>query len=484
MVTGLHCGTHGRPFSQNEVRYFWEEAEEAGIPVGLANIEHNNLGERTFFVGHPEILSDPQYISVEPDSTQESTMRDQDGNELASLSCSVGKRIEIHIEGKTSSEIIIDPDFTSDHVALAGSDERHTAFTTRFRYDSESNRLYVSPLRATYGFAEPRRIERRILDEVGLPPVKGFPLYHKGKANLERSLEEELYHATWFGKVAYEMMHDEEDGLWFHRHNTTDGVGHMYLGLVDPAAHSYDPHGVEGNWQALRRWYITVDRLLEESVGKDPQARLAMCTDHGHVAYKRTLSLGRLFLNNGLVKTKDNDPGKIDEENSRIKISNDEIFINPSTCERGSGEYERLRSEIIETLRGLVDPETGRHIVTLAVRKENAQALQFWGKKRGDVLFELEPGYFAIRDLVADEIFPGIGAKNSSVHHGWLPGYETDVGSSYSFILFSGLGKGERDIEVVGAPHLVDFAPTVLSFLGLEGEWLQGRVLTDMIDPD
>jgi predicted AlkP superfamily phosphohydrolase/phosphomutase len=46
MVTGLHGGTHGRPRAGQRVKYFWEAAEDLGIPVGLANIEHCQTASR------------------------------------------------------------------------------------------------------------------------------------------------------------------------------------------------------------------------------------------------------------------------------------------------------------------------------------------------------------------------------------------------------------------------------------------------------
>jgi hypothetical protein len=78
------------------------------------------------------------------------------------------------------------------------------------------------------------------------------------------------------------------------------------------------------------------------------------------------------------------------------------------------------------------------HHVAVVLKREEDQALQFWGRDRGDLLFLPRGGYFAT-PMVA-KTFTGSSAcpSTSSMHHGSYPGYETDVGSSFSFMAFSG----------------------------------------------
>lgn len=483
MVSGLHCGSHGRPFSDRHLRYFWEAAEEAGMPVGIANIEHNQIGENTFFIGHPRLLSDPLHLNLSDGDSSEAEIEGPEGEKLAEVACSCGDPLEVRIEAETGASLRLDPNRFSDFVSFRSMGEEGTEVCTRFRFDAESRSLYVSPLRTTSGFAQPTEIEERILDIAGYPPVKGFPLYHKGKADLETSVEEEAHHAKWFAEIAVAMMGGYDEGLWFHRHNTTDGIGHMYLGLVDRDSARYDEGNIDQHWRDLRMWYGTVDTLLGTILDGDPDARFAMCTDHGHIGYGRLVSIPRLLVDAGLSKPAEAHPAILDRARSRVTLSNDEIFVNRDLLGPGESEYEELRTRIIEALRGLVDPANGRHVVSLAIRREHAQAMQFWGKERGDVLYELDPGYFTLDGLIADEIFQQLPIPNSSVHHGWLPGFESEVGSNYSFMLFSGHPGGERDIDAEGAPHLVDFAPSVLHMLGLGAPWLQGRALTEMLEP-
>jgi hypothetical protein len=225
------------------------------------------------------------------------------------------------------------------------------------------------------------------------------------------------------------------------------------------------------------------------------------------VGYRRLVSLPRLLVDSDLAVPGDprpspnweklralgkggKPPRRLNKATSKVLVEEDEILVNLETREPPgpvpASEYDAVRDSVIEVLRGLRDPDSGQHIVALALKREDAQALSYWGGPRGDVLFMLEGGYYCPKDIVLDQLFADICVPgNSSVHHGFLPGYETNVGSSFSFMAFSGGASGERQINQHGAPHIVDFAPTVLALLGLSAKWLPGRVLWEMIgSPD
>jgi hypothetical protein len=415
-------------------------------------------------------------------------MKDAEDRALAEVECHVGDSLEIRVDGSTSAATQTSFDTLSEFLTFRASDPDRTEVCTRARYDTGSSTVYLSSLRSMSGFAEPRRVEKHILDIAGPPPVRGFPLFHKGRAELDPALEEEAAHATWYGKVAASMMSRHEDALWFHRHNTTDGVGHYYLGLLDPRAHSYDSADLDSNWAAVRRWYATVDLLLGEIVRADPDSRIAMCTDHGNVGYRRIVSLASMFAKVGLVTPSDASPRLPDRSRSKLTISSNEIFVNTGTQDHpgpvSDEEYEDVRSQAIESLRGLVDPETSSHVISVAIRREQARGMLFWGAARGDIAYFLEDGYLCPGSFMLEEVFKDIHVPgHTSEHYGCLPGYETEVGSTYSFMAFSGHPGGERPTEDLGPVHLVDFAPTVLAMFGISVPWLQGRTLGEMIGP-
>ena len=480
MVTGLHCGSHGRPHSSQPVRYFWEAAVDAGLPVGIANIEHNEVEGNSFFVGHPTALAGPTSLKLESGGGIEHEILTRDGDRIASLECSLSGSLEATLDGESATRISSTPNMMSDFAIFRSYGG--TEVCTRLKYTESTSSVYISPIREMGGFAEPASIEGELLRIAGPPPVKGFPLFHHGQADLNTAIEEETHHAQWFGRVAAGMMGKYEDSLWFHRHNTTDGIGHYYLGLVDERAYCYHQEALDSNWDALRRWYRTIDVILGEILEADPDARFAMCTDHGHVGYGRLVSLAKLLVDNDMAKPHPERPMALDVENSRIRVSAEELFVNRDLVK--DGEYESVRDGVIQLLRDLVDPENSGHPVALAIRREDAQCLSYWGKMRGDIIYLLDGGYFAIPYLTEDVFQQFEVPTNSSVHHGCFPGHETDVGSTFSFMAYSGNPGGERDISERGAPHLVDFAPTVLAMLGVSDPGLQGRVLWDMIGLD
>jgi len=484
IVTGQHGGTHGRPHSRQGLRYFWEAAEEQGIHVGLANIEHNPLRGSSFFVEHAEVIADALTKEVTPDETVNIPIKAEEGTEIAQAECEISDGLRLRIKGSTARTIRARKDEMSEYAIFRAKDEERSEVCTRVRYDSIASTLYISPVRRMQGFADPPGIEKEMVSFAGPPPVRGFPLFHRGLADLDAALEEEVYHARWYGKVAGHMMAMSEDGLWFHRHNTTDGVGHLYLGPVDPNAQSYDPATVDANWAALRRWYSSVDLILEEILRVDPEARFAMCTDHGNIGFSRLVSLARLFVDNGLAQPRPEAPVLLDQKASKVFIYTNEIFVNsdPTSGPNQRASYEEVRTKAIDLLRGLIDPKVSRHVVSLAVRREEASALLYWGKARGDILYFLEPGYLCPGPYVMKEVFRDVRvSRHGAEHFGCLPGYEDDIGSTYSFMAFSGYHGGERNVNALGPVHLVDFAPTVLAMMGISAPWLQGRILREMI---
>ena len=485
MASGVHCGTHGRPYSARKLRYFWEAAVDAGIPVGLANIEHNDLEGGLFYVGHSAVLTGPTFSEILPGKVVDLAIASTEGAELARVELQLGEELEVTFNDRKTLRLQPGDPGMSERFVFAGADQDRTPLCTSVRQLPGSSSVYISPLRKAGGFCQPPDLEKRILEIAGPPPVRGFPLFHRREADLETSLDEEMYHARWFGQVAAGLMGGYEDALWFHRHNTTDGIGHYYLGLVDEGAYCYDPGNPKGNWEAIRRWYQTVEMVLGTILDVDPQARCAMCTDHGHYGYRRLLSLPKVLADRGLVEADPERPMAIDRKRSKVLIMAEEIFVNLDSREPpgpvSRGQYEETRDGVIEALRELVDPLDGTHPVAMVLKREEGQALQFWGPDRGDLLFLLKGGYFAT-PMIADDVYRQFSMPStSSVHHGSVPGYETDVGSSFSFMALAG-GSGERDIARLGIPHLVDFGPTVLAMLGLRPpEWLEGRVLWQMI---
>jgi len=478
IVSGLHSGSHGRPYSSRPIRYFWEALEDQGIPLGLANIEHNELADTSFYVGHPQMLSEAVRTRVARGEGGTLPLQAPEGTAIAQVEFSVSDQLEAEVRGRTTATVKVPPRVLSQPLELVLDGDPARRACTAIRYDDRTSELYVSPLRCTGDFALPRKIEKRILALAGLPPVKGFPLFHHGLADLDTALEEERRHALWFARISG-LISRHDDALWFHRHNTTDGVGHFYLGLIDPKSICYDPENLEANWDAVRRWYRTVDLILETIQEQDPDAIFAMATDHGNVGYRRVVSVSRALEQRGLVVASNESPRQIDSKRSKVIVQNNEIFVNTSARDPPGpvppDQYESVRGEVIEVLRSLVDPQTKRHVVSTALRREEASALRLWGRERGDIFFFLEGGYFSPDPAVPEEVFLSICPPgHSSQHHGCLPGYETEVGSMFSFMAFS--IENLRDAET-GAVHLVDFAPTVLSIFGVSADWLEGSSL-------
>lgn len=136
-------------------------------------------------------------------------------------------------------------------------------------------------------------------------------------------------------------------------------------------------------------------------------------------------------------------------------------------------EYERLRDEIIDQLRGVIDPETGEAVVKSAFRREDL----YRGdqvERVPDIVVRMADGYEGGSALLGPYVTP---IPQEDLRR--LSGAHRMDG----VLIVHGPGV-RRARQVVGA-RIVDLAPTILYILGLPvPRQMDGGVLEDIFVPD
>jgi len=131
-------------------------------------------------------------------------------------------------------------------------------------------------------------------------------------------------------------------------------------------------------------------------------------------------------------------------------------------------EYEKVRQEIIEALKGARDPDTGQPVFRAVHRREDLYHGPYIGRAP-DILLEVgDNPYVMAERLSSPRIFeriPRQAARGRHRSHGVLAAYGGPV------------RKGVR----IADARLLDLAPTILALLGLPvPSEMDGRVLTEL----
>ena len=150
-------------------------------------------------------------------------------------------------------------------------------------------------------------------------------------------------------------------------------------------------------------------------------------------------------------------------------------------------EYEKLREEIIDALLELRDPTDNQRVISLALKKEEAQWTGFWGEGVGDVVFSYAPGCRWTGEevvLLGEErtVWPSSRANHGSQP----PTTESSIASNYATLIMAGPGvkKGYiRPNDSFAPVNMVDIIPTVAYLMGLPfPAQSEGKVVHDIIE--
>lgn len=393
--------------------------------------------------------------------------------------------------------------FARANVDLEGKRQAHTRFKLlRLSSDGKEVRLVRSEVYPSTNFTDPPGLSEELLREVG-------PYFEHSVGRLSASVMEEdteildtilddmHYQALWHPRAArYVMEHYGWDIYYLHWH-WPDTVAHQTMRAIDPDAPGHDPARVPAYMDVIRRSY----RIMDEMVGgfmqlADDNTYIVVVADHGCTSDYRVAEVSRLLaqkelcvFSGGSFRTT-----SIDLSKSRAYVSGAfQVTVNlKGRSPHGIVEpedYEKVQEEVIDALQTWRDPDNGKLVVSLAMKKRDAQLFGYWGDRIGDVLFIFNHGYWWGDPSVAATFAasPGaavVDAPSISAHHGPnLPTDRTSVTSNLStFILWGpGIKAGySRDPERRGFVRLMDVVPTLSHLLGFKPpRECEGTILWD-----
>jgi predicted AlkP superfamily phosphohydrolase/phosphomutase len=257
--------------------------------------------------------------------------------------------------------------------------------------------------------------------------------------------------------------------------DVTDRVQHMFWRHTvpgHPAAHAYPESSALGTPPGLviedlyRRMDALIGRIREKL---DAQMLFLVVSDHGFKSFERGFNLNAWLHANGYLALKDGkrESGEwfADVDWSRTRaygMGLNGLYINQQGRERQGivapgSETSALKRELLEKLRGLADPKSGRVAINSVADRDAAYGGPYT-ENSPDLILGYAPGFRASWETVKGEVK---GAAFEDNRKAWSGDHCIDP-LAVPGVLFS-------NWKIEGEGHsIADVAPTILDLFGLK----------------
>jgi predicted AlkP superfamily phosphohydrolase/phosphomutase len=309
----------------------------------------------------------------------------------------------------------------------------------------------IWPVRGEWTY--PEEISSEISEEVG-PFLQNPARDALGRIDDDTYFEVLDYHFDCLAGTSRYLMEKYDWDLFYTETHASDYGSHFFLRQADPVSGAA-PEVVERSYQGLVRTYKAMDRWMAELMEQmDDDTVLLIVSDHGGTPdkYGRT-SVEDVLVGAGLLSYKDEGREEIDWANTKacpLGICN--IFINVEGREPEGivppKEVEEAQWEVIHALMDYRHPKTGECPFVLALTRKDAEMLNLWGERVGDVVFVLRPEYDA-------------------AHGQQMPSAQLGIGGQHAVFVMSGAGVKEG-VHLKGQVRQVDVAPTISYLIGMD----------------
>jgi len=353
--------------------------------------------------------------------------------------------------------------------------------------------FYASPVNfdpaaPPFPVSSPTDYGKKLSEEIGLFSTLGMAEDHTGLNN--GRFDEEAYVAQC--KLIFEerermMMHELgrfSEGFFFTLFDTPDRVQHMLWKFIDPEHPCFDRDMASQLGKHIQELYLNCDRLLGRALEKvDENTLLIVLSDHGFNSFRRAFDTNTWLWENGLLALKDSHKPseELGDSFSQVDWSKTYayalglggIYLNvkgregSGIVEEGSGEAERVRRTIQESLASYADKEAGKPAIRDVSRKEEMYSGPYVNESP-DLLVNFHPGY---RVSWASSLG---GFANSTFENNtrrWSGDHIIDP-DAVPGILFMNCAANAQNHA-----RMVDMAPTILAYLGVTPKSMEGTSL-------
>jgi len=269
--------------------------------------------------------------------------------------------------------------------------------------DGQYFSIYLTQIFPVEGYTLPRSVGKELYQAAGPIIVETDPTnFYCGWYDLETQLEIYRIHTEQMKKyMKYLLTHKKWD-LFMMQWHPIDYAQHICWGKVDETHPLYDPKEADDYWSFLRNVYQLADSLVNEGIRSinEDNTYVLVVGDHGHAPVHTYILLNNFFEKEGLlVMKKDPKTGLEIVDWSKTKVYGGGVFVYINLKGREPNgivdkeEYDELREEIIDMLYELKDPKTGKHPISIVLKKEEAEYFGLYGDRVGDIIVATKLGY-------------------------------------------------------------------------------------------
>jgi predicted AlkP superfamily phosphohydrolase/phosphomutase len=348
-------------------------------------------------------------------------------------------------------------------------------------------RLYVSPINydprdPVYPISYPKKYSQELAEAIGWYHTQGLPIdtwaVNENRLDEEALLEqaEEVF-AERKSMLDYELEKSDK-GILYVYFGSPDTVQHMFWRFRDEDHPLYDKDAPEEYRTKIEQWYEKLDGVLGEVMEKvGDEDLLIVLSDHGFNTFRRSVNLNTWLRKNGYLQLKDPQAAVGGELLAEIDWSKTKayavgfggIYLNLEGRE-GQGvvkpgeEAEVLKNELAKKLEDWLDEKTGKSVVS---RVYDGKEI-FWGeeaKGMPDLYVGFNVGYRASWQTALGGVPEELIEDNMLE---WSGTHLVDPELVPGVLLVNKPGVKEK-------PSILDVAPTILKYVGFEGDKLAGE---------
>ncbi len=321
--------------------------------------------------------------------------------------------------------------------------------------------IQMDPQKPTFDISYPEDYSRKLAQEIGTFYTMGMP--EDTKAVTEGRITRDVFY-----EQILQIEEEREKMFWHEFGRFESGVLAVGFDSGDRLKHIFW-NGTESPPREITDYYKYKDDFLGRVMERlDGRTELVIFSDHGFNIFNRSVNINTWLVQNGYMTltgdAAEDDVGELLKyvDWSRTKaysLGFSSIFINLEGRE-GKGvvhesEKETLVTEIAEKLKGLEDG--GKKVITQVYRREDIYSGPYAGDAP-DIVVGFEPGYRMSWESAVGGVTPEIITDNDSE---WIGDHLIDRSHVLAVVFANFKIKREN-------PEVVDIAPTVLDFMGME----------------
>ena len=338
---------------------------------------------------------------------------------------------------------------------------------------ASSLQMYISPVNRLDHFSDPAKYADQFTSLFGVyqEPLNISALL-TGWLDARGLLDEFREQAVWQAKAVVRLTKDMGFSGVLSKWHGFDKFYHLFFQKIDPISPYFD----EAQFDYYENIHTEILKIADEMVSyvlreKDEETLLVVCSDHGLMPSARHASVPNFLVKYGFTSVIEGTNGSLEIDWKKTKAILSpfvQIWVNlkgrdPQGLVEPGDEYQRVRDEVIDLLRGWKDPKTGQYIMSHVFRTEDGAFYGLGGERDGDIRFLTTPGYSVYRDyyptkdgtLVKDAVGPYLGDHGSCE-----PTARFGRGSETAMLALCGPGiKHSSTFKIF--PRVIDIIPTI-----------------------